>query len=183
LKKNNKIFFHGLLFLFFTFLLCTFQSVIWFQLFGNLTSPFLSFVLFVYFGLDKDSWKSLLFCYSIVYIYSLFTYTSIGMLYFSSMITFLFLFIVKNRVYWPGPIYFTIMTSSSLFLFHLSYILSSLAFESRHTPLLLGSRFLQLVWTSIVAYFSYHLIKKIDISFKPEILADIHRDSHGDTHG
>lgn len=179
MKKNKKLIFHGLCFLLLTFALCSLQSVIWFQLFGNFTAPFFSFILFVYFGLDKDSWKSLIYCYSIVYFYSLFTFTSLGMLYFSSMVTFIFLFIVKNRVYWPGAAYFTIMSASSLFLFHLTYILTSLTFETRLTPLLIGNRVLQIILTAGVSYFLYNIIKKIDNTFNVETMGEIHGENHG----
>jgi hypothetical protein len=179
LKKNQRLIFHGILFFFLTFALCAFQSVVWFQLFGHFVAPFFSFILFVYFGLDKDSWKSLIYCYAIVYIYSMFSYTSLGVLYFSSMITFLFLMIVKNRIYWPGPTYFTIMSASSLGLFHVSYIFTSLTFEAHTTPIMFFQRLAQIIMTSLISYFSYNIIKRIDTSFKIEPMAEIHGENHG----
>lgn len=179
MKKNNRYILHGLFFIFLTYVLCSVQSVLWFQLFGHSTAPFLSFILFVYFGLDKDSWKSLIYCYTIVYIYSLFTYAPLGILYFSSMLTFIFLFMIKNRIYWPGSVYFTIMAASSLFLFHLSYIFSSITFEDKYTPLIIGQRLMQIILTSLTSYFLYNLIKKIDTSFNIESVTELHGDNHG----
>lgn len=179
MKKNQKLLFHGILFFLMTLTLCTFQSVVWFQIFGHQTAPFFSFILFVYFGLDKDSWKSLIYCYAIVYIFSLFSYSSLGVLYFTSMITFLFLLIVKNRMYWPGPTYFTIMTACSLFLFHFSYIVTSFTFESHIAPIMLWQRLLQIVTTSFISYFTYNFIKRIDTSFGIEPITEIHGENHG----
>ncbi|MCB0368565.1 MAG: hypothetical protein KDD45_03755 [Bdellovibrionales bacterium] len=179
MKKNKRIILHGLFFLFLTFILCSFQSVVWFQLFGHFTAPFFTFVLFVYFGLDKDSWRSLIYCYSIVFLYSQFSFASLGILYFSSMITYIFLFFVKTRIYWPGSAYFAMMSSASLFLFNLTYVFSSLAFESDPTPVIFIKRLTELLLTTIFSYFAYSYIKRIDSLFK----LDSHSEIRGEIHG
>ena len=168
-----------ILFLILTILLSAFQSVIWYQFFGHFVAPYFSFILFTYFGLDKDSWRSLIYCYGIVYLNSFFTYSSIGMLYMSSMVSFVFLFLVKNRVYWPGPAYFTIMTSAGLFLFHLTYIITSFTSESHTTPLMIFQRLAQIAMTSLCAYFFYEIIKKLDTSLKSSTLTEIKGETHG----
>lgn len=180
MKKNRILFFHAIAFFSLFFVLCAVQTVIWFQFFGSITPPFLSFILLCYFGLDKDSWKSLIYFYSFLFLYSFFSYSSLGTLYFAGLFTYLFLYIVKNRIYWPGSLYFTIMTSASLLIFNVAFILGTWLLEQKLAPILIFERLWQIIITAAVAFLSYRLFKRLDLFFKVETVAT---ELHGEIHG
>lgn len=170
---------HGLVFLFLTYALCSLQTVVWPQLFGSWTSPFFCFIFFVYFGLDKEDWKSVIYCYSSIFIYSLFTYSSLGILMLTCMFNYILLYVVKNRVYWPGSAYFTLITGLSITVFHIVYIVNSYLFETRVTPILAWDRLFQILATTLVAFYTYPIIKRFDILFKPEMPSEVHGELNG----
>lgn len=170
---------HGLIFFFLTYVLCTLQTVVWYQLFGTWASPFFCFILFVYFGLDKEDWKSVIYCYTSIFIYSLFTYSSLGILMLTCLFNYILLYIVKNRVYWPGAAYFTLITGVSITLFNVVYIINSYLFETRVSPLLIWDRLFQILATTLLAYYAYPVIKRLDILFKPEMPSEVHGELNG----
>lgn len=179
MKSSRLRIIHGLVFFFLTYILCSFQTVVWYQILGATAPPFFCFILFVYFGLDKDDWKSVLYCYASVFIYSFFTYSSLGILLTTCLFNFIFLYVIKNRIYWPGPVYFTLVTGASIVLFHITYILNSYLFETRFTPLLIWDRLFQSVLTTLVAFYAYPILKKMDVLFKPELPSEVHGDLNG----
>ncbi|MBL7556969.1 MAG: hypothetical protein JNM24_14190 [Bdellovibrionaceae bacterium] len=170
---------HGFIFFFLTYVLCTLQTVVWYQLFGTWASPFFCFILFVYFGLDKEDWKSVIYCYTSIFIYSLFTYSSLGILMLTCLFNYILLYIVKNRVYWPGAAYFTLITGVSITLFNVVYIINSYLFETRVSPLLIWDRLFQILATTLLAYYAYPVIKRLDILFKPEMPSEVHGELNG----
>lgn len=170
---------HGLIFFFLTYVLCSFQTVVWYQLFGTFSPPFFCFILFVYFGLDKDDWKSVLYCYALIFIYSMFTYASLGILMVTCLFNYILLFVVKNRVYWPGAVYFTFITGISITLFNVLYIVNSYLFETRFSPILVWDRLFQIVTTTAIAYYAYPVLKKLDVLFKPEMPSEVHGELNG----
>jgi len=170
---------HGLIFFFLTYILCSLQTVVWYQLFGTWASPFFCFILFVYFGLDKEDWKSVIYCYASIFIYSLFTYSSLGILMLTCLFNYILLYIVKNRVYWPGAAYFTLITGVSITLFNVVYIINSYLFETRVSPLLIWDRLFQILATTLLAFYAYPVIKRLDILFKPEMPSEVHGELNG----
>lgn len=170
---------HGLIFLFLTYVLCSLQTVVWYQLFGTWASPFFCFILFVYFGLDKEDWKSVIYCYASIFIYSLFTYSSLGILMLTCLFNYILLYVVKNRVYWPGSAYFTLITGVSMTLFHVVYLINSYLFETRVSPILIWDRLFQILATTLIAFYAYPVIKRLDILFKPEMPSEVHGELNG----
>ena len=179
MKSSRLRIIHGLVFFFLTYLLCSFQTVVWYQLLGALSPPFFCFILFVYFGLDKDDWKSVIYCYSSVFIYSFFTYSSLGILLATCLFNYIFLYVVKNRIYWPGAPYFTLVTGISVFLFHVMYIFNSYFFETHFTPLVLWDRFFQIILTTLLSFYAYPILKRMDVLFKPELPTEVHGELNG----
>ena len=170
---------HGLIFFFLTYILCSFQTVVWFQIFGSLASPFFCFILFVYFGLDKEDWKSVLYCYASIFIYSLFSYASLGILMLTCLFNYILLYVVKNRVYWPGAAYFTLITGVSMTLFNVMYMVNSYLFEPHFSPFLIWDRLFQILSTTLIAFYAYPVIKRLDILFKPEMPSEVHGELNG----
>ena len=170
---------HGLVFLILAYFLCAFQTVVWYQLLGTVAPPFFCYIVFIYFGLDKEDWKSIVYCYGCVFIYSFFTYASLGILLVTCMFNYIFLYVIKNRVYWPGAIYFTMISGISITLFHVTYVLNSYLFESRFTPLVFWDRFFQVLLTTLVAFYAYPILKKMDTLFKPDLPSEVHGDLNG----
>ncbi|MBL7543406.1 MAG: hypothetical protein JNL11_06295 [Bdellovibrionaceae bacterium] len=179
MKSSRLRVIHGLVFFFLIYILCSFQTVVWYQVFGTLASPFFSFIVFVYFGLDKDDWKSVLYCYSIIFIYSFFSYSSLGILMVTCVFNYIFLYIIKNRVYWPGAAYFTFITGISMLMFHVIYLLNSYLFEPHFSPILFWDRLFQIATTTGLAFYAYPIIKRLDILFKPEIPTEVHGELNG----
>lgn len=179
MKSSRLRIIHAIVFFFLTYILCSFQTVVWYQLLGTIAPPFFCFIVFVYFGLDKEDWKSVLYCYASVFIYSFFTYSSLGVLLVTCLFNYIFLYVVKNRVYWPGAAYFTMITGISVVLFHVMYILNSYLFEPRFTPLVVWDRLFQSLLTTLVAFYAYPVIKKMDTLFKPELPSEVHGDLNG----
>lgn len=179
MKSSRLRIIHGIIFFFLTYILCSFQTVVWYQILGTLAPPFLCFILFVYFGLDKEDWKSVIYCYSLVFIYSFFTYSSLGILLVTCLFNYIFLYIVKNRVYWPGAVYFTMITGISIVLFNIMYVLNSYLFEPRFTPIIFWDRFFQIISTTLLAFYAYPILKRMDLLFKPELPSEVHGDLNG----
>lgn len=179
MKSSRLRIIHGLIFFFFTYVLCSFQTVVWYQLLGTIAPPMLCFIVFVYFGLDKDDWKSVLYCYASVFIYSFFTYSSLGILMLTCLFNYIFLYIVKNRVYWPGAPYFTFITGISMTLFHVGYLINSYLFETHFSPFLIWDRLFQIITTTAIAFYAYPILKRVDVLFKPEIPSEVHGELNG----
>lgn len=179
MKSSRLRILHGLVFFFLTYVLCSFQTVVWYQILGTIAPPFFCFIVFVYFGLEKEDWKSVIYCYTSVFIYSFFTYSSLGVLLVTCLFNYIFLYIVKNRVYWPGPLYFTMISGISILLFHVMYILTSYFLEPQFTPIVFWDRLFQIIQTTLLAYFVYPVIKRMDTLFQPEQPTEVHGELNG----
>ena len=95
------------------------------------------------------------------------------------LFNYILLYVVKNRVYWPGAAYFTMITGISMLLFHIMYILNSYLFEPHFTPLVIWDRLVQILLTTFLAFYTYPIIKRLDVLFKPELPSEVHGDLNG----
>lgn len=95
------------------------------------------------------------------------------------LFNYILLYIVKNRVYWPGAPYFTFITGVSMLLFHVGYLLNSYLFETNFSPLIVWDRLFQILTTTAVAFYTYPILKRLDILFKPELPSEVHGELNG----
>lgn len=95
------------------------------------------------------------------------------------LFNYILLYAVKNRVYWPGSAYFTLITAVSMTLFHTMYLVNSYLFEPRVSPFLIWDRLFQILATTFLAFYSYPIIKRLDILFKPEMPSEVHGELNG----
>ncbi len=143
-------------------LACSFQTTFWFQVFGQVPSPFLWILFPVYFIVTRPGFGSVFICYFFTLIASRYSSIHLGnLLIVMSIITFMIL-MLRSRIFWSGPSYYMLISFGSLLAFHFLLLAISFSLEENHAPLLLGDRFIQIILTLGFCYPSYLVMQKID---------------------
>ncbi len=142
-------------------LMATLEASLWPKLLSPIPNPqlWLSVVIFVF--LYSTPVESLL----IVYLPSLFLYLltiqPLGYVLLGQTLIFFIVMAIKNRIFVPGPFYFSVIYASSVVIFHILIFMFGWVFETKPTtlPQILG-------WISqgfiafLVSPFLYNIIKK-----------------------
>ena len=144
------------------FLFCSFQTVIWPYFFGTLVPPTLWLILLFYVILYRSRFEGLLLMYC--YIPLILSYSSIhvGVLSGSLVIVYILLTLLKDRLFWPGPQYFLMATIFGFISYHIFYFAVGYFAEPTMPSLLLGSRLLELIMTSLFAIPCYWWLDRLD---------------------
>lgn len=144
---------------------CSFQTTFWFQIFGQVPSPFLWILFPIYFIVTRPGFGSIFICYFLTFIASRYSSIHLGnLLIVMSIITFLIL-MLRSRIYWAGPSYYILISLGSLLTFHILLLVISFILEDNPAPLLPGDRFVQIILTLGFCYPTYLLMQKIDNLF------------------
>lgn len=133
MTDREKRKFHIIIQILLIVILATLESSLWSKLLSPIPSPqlWLSVVVFVF--LYSSSLESLL----VVYLPSLFIYIltiqPLGYVLLAQTLLFFVIIGIKNRIFVPGPFYFSVIYSASVFIFHVLLFVFGWVFETKPT--------------------------------------------------
>lgn len=130
MKENSFLLGNYLLFLITGALVVAFQKSAWFQVFGALPSPQLWIPVLVFWFLYREPHESVIMTYLLTAMVS--TQTSLGFTHFLTVNVFLFalVWLLKQRFYWSGSGFYTIICGGVTFGFFLCHWILSLLIEN-----------------------------------------------------
>lgn len=143
-------------------LLAGFQNTFWFQLFGSVPAPMLWLCLVVYVTLNRKLYRGLFTVYVLGLAIMGFTVMPMKMLLISLFLVYFILYSIRSRVFWEGPVYYTIMCTLAAFSYHVIYFFHSWIFEKNPAPVDFLDRFVQLLLTPAFCFPLFWLLTRID---------------------
>lgn len=108
MKVSRFNFLHLICLIILAFLICGFQTTVWYQLFGAIPAPLLWLNLVLYLFLYRKPLESLALVYFLAIIFSAFSSATLGQLWLAMLIMGLLTNVLKKRIFWPGMRYFMI---------------------------------------------------------------------------
>lgn len=157
-------------------LACSFQTVFWYQVFGHLSPPLLWLSVANYVILSRKAPQSLFWVYLLVAIASIFSSTSLGLLWLVVFAYYWAIVLFKNNFYMESTSYFVLINFGGSFLFHVLFYISSHILEVNPTKLLFLDRLTQILLTPLFSIPIYYFLKKWErVTNAPEIYMDTAR--------
>lgn len=157
-------------------LACSFQTVFWYQVFGHLSPPLLWLSVANYVILSRKAPQSLFWVYLLVATASIFSSTSLGLLWLVIFAYYWAIVMFKNNFYMESTSYFVLINFGGSFLFHILFWISSYLIEANPTKILFLDRLTQILMTPLFSIPIYYFLKKWErITNAPEIYMDTAR--------
>lgn len=150
-------------------LFSAFQTTFWFQMFGEFPQPLLWLNLITYLALYREFYSGVLTIYACALVMSVFTVSPIGVIALHFFIIYCLLWILKNRVFWPGSRYYIIATTVAVIAFHVTTIFISKSVLNLPIVFDLFNRIGQTLMTPLFALPVYVLMRSIDRWTIPDI--------------
>ena len=164
MRYNRRNLVHLLTFAFLSYLMISFQSVIWFKFFGNVPSPQPWLNLILYFVLYHPPLNAILFAYGIGLIISAFSVAPLGILWPTFLCICTVGYFARSRFFWPSTRYFIIASLCFSVLYQIVfYFISSNLFEKSHN-FSLFSRMVEVLFTTLLAVPQYWFVRWLDNS-------------------
>lgn len=116
---------HFAVFCLFHFLICSFQTTFWFQLFGQTPAPQLWLSILVYWSLYHSMVATLPMLYAITAISSSLSSAPAGSLLLLISALFGAIVFFKSRIYWSGPLYYLLVSGLTSLVAPLFYMIIS----------------------------------------------------------
>lgn len=154
-----------LTFTIFFFLVCGFQTSFWPHVISFVPGPQI-WLLIIFFIILK--WPPVL---GVFYIYFLgfcltqFSHIPLKMIWCSSIVTYLFLSILKSRIQLTGVFSFMLYSLVGSFFFQINYVWLSMLIEKVPTSWLILDRFTQILINFIASYFLYFILNRMNKLF------------------
>lgn len=181
MQKHWKEAFNYLAFLLVTTLVGGFQSSLWYQFFGYLPSPHIWLGVLAFWTLYRKIWEGAIMIYVISFVVASQSVVPFSLLLTIAVILFVLGLSIKQRVYWPGPTYFVLMTGLFAFLFPLfHYFLSFLVEENRITDFYFFRWLGQIILTAGSAWPLYYFLEWVDRKTQKEKLVETGSDFFSD---
>lgn len=139
-----------------------FQSTFWYQLFGTVPTPMLWLCLIVYVILYRGLYGALFSIYVMSLVLMGFSMIPMKMFLVSLLLVYCILYSIRSRVFWEGPVYYTLMCSIGAFSYHVIYFFSSWIIERNPAPVDFIDRLLQLALTPAFCVPMYWVLVKMD---------------------
>ncbi len=143
-------------------LLAGFQSTFWYQFLGKIAAPMLWLNVLVFVMLYRRTLLAALSIYLMSYALLSFTSMPLEIMWISLILLFALVYLIKTRVFWSGPGYFTLISAFAVVAFHVIYFLCSIFIEKKQPSFEVMDRLIQFILTPTFAFPTYWLLKKID---------------------
>lgn len=144
------------------FFLTGFQTSFWFQIFGDWPAPQLWLIIVIFSALYRRSFSGLLSIYAFGFFVTSFSVLPLKVMYLILLELFVVIHLVKNRIFWTGPGYFTLMVGFGTFCYEIIYLLTSVWIEKSSAPLLIGTRLVHVILTPLFGYLLYFPLSALD---------------------
>ena len=163
MKERLLLAANGILFCAAILMLATMQTALWYQIFGNFPAPSLWICAIVFVGLYRPVLEVAIVTYASCVIVSTMTVMPLGLLMTCAISVALCAKFVKQRIYWPGSGYFSIVCASGALLFHIFHLIASGLFEDRAlTSPEIGDWAIEALLTSLAALALHPLFWRFD---------------------
>lgn len=108
-----------------TDLLCALQTSFWMQVLGAFPPPQFWLIILTYSVLHRHIGEAVLMTYLITFVLAAYTAEPFEHFLAANMCCVVFILTIKNRVYWPSPNYFMMMTGGAAGLHFLVFMILS----------------------------------------------------------
>lgn len=129
MKKLSFFIVHAMGLLLLIALACGFQTSFWAQIFGTLPGPLIWVLFILYLSLYRKPIEAIGLSYLCAAQVYFFGWVPFGLLLLTTLFLFGIIYLVKERIFWPGPRYFVMASFLAVLLYQIIYVASSLAFE------------------------------------------------------
>jgi hypothetical protein len=146
------------------FFLAGLQGTFWFELFNDVPPPLLWLNLIVYITLYRKPLPAILIVYAMGFAMLSFTLMPLKMMWLSLLVLFTSISLFKQRVFWSGPIYYSIMCALSVIGYHAIFFLLSNIVEKNPVGFELVDRITQILLTPLFAMPMYWGLTRINKS-------------------
>ncbi len=154
-------------------LLAGFQTSFWFQVFGSVTPPLIWLVVFTYIAVYREGVSVVAQLMALTMMLAAFSVTGLKVFYGTLLIYYVFIHILKSRIFWSGPGYFLMICSIGSVAFHVIFYTLSSGIEDSVAEPLFVERFTQILLTPAFAFPVYWVMHFIDGLFtKKELEAN-----------
>jgi hypothetical protein len=151
-----------ILFTFFFFLACGFQTSFWPHVISFLPSPQIWLLLIFFITLKWPPLFTIFYIYFLGFCLTRFSQIPLKMAWTTLLITFTFLTLLRNRVQLSGVFSFVLYCLLGSLIFQISYVLLSEFLEKIPTTVLFTERFLQILMNFIFSYPFYAVFEALD---------------------
>lgn len=176
---RNLSFTNYLLFLLLTLILTSLQCSLWMQFFGYFPAPQMWIPTLAYWAIYRDTGEGLIMAYLIVV--STISLSAVPLSLFLGIVIICFLLakLIKERIYWRGTTYLTLISLVLALAFPLLHYLLSWAFEPvRITDPEALDNILSALLTALMSLPLYFLYAKIDELTKKDLPTDVGASSY-----
>lgn len=160
-----RFYFKILMITLFFFLSCGFQTSFWPNVITWLPSPQIWLLLVLFITLKWTPVFSIFYIYFLGFCLTRFTDAPLKMIWWSSLITFCVLWIIRNRVQMSGVLSFVLFCLGGSFIYQVSFYSVSQFIEKNPTTLLFTDRALQILINFIFSYPLYFIFEWLDQIF------------------
>lgn len=160
MKKLSYFLLHALGLLILIALATGFQTSLWAQLFGTLPGPLIWILFFLYFALYRKPMEAVGLSYLCAAQVYFFGWIPFGFLIFNIIILYGIIYLVKERIFWPGHRYFITASFLVTLLYQFIYLIDSFFFEMIPVrDLMFFERLFQVIITPLFAGPVYFILK------------------------
>jgi len=157
-----------------TVVACGFQSSMWYQFFGYTPAPQLWISILVYWTLNRKLWEGSVMLYLIAFIVSSQSAVPFSILLTSCVGLFVIGLTIKQRVYWPGPQYFMMMSAFFSFVFPLFHYFVSFLVEDNAISSFYFFRWVATwILTGLFSFPFFFVLEWVDKKTQKEKLVDV----------
>lgn len=158
-----RFYFKSLIFTLLFFIACGFQTSFWPNIVSFLPPPQVWLILMVFIAIKWPAPFGIFFIYFLGYCLTNFSDIPLKMIWFSMLIVYAGILLIKNRIQLTGVFLFIIISLFSSSAFEISYYYFSDMLEVTPTTFMFSDRLIQILMNFIFAYPLYILFNKIDL--------------------
>ncbi len=163
MKKVGYFLLHALGLLILIALGTGFQTSLWAQLFGTLPGPLIWILFFLYLALYRKPTEAIGLSYLCAAQVYFFGWIPFGVLVTNIVVVYSVVYLVKERIFWPGHRYFITASFLATLLYQIIYLLNSWLFELIPVrDFMFFERLFQVIITPLFAGPIYYILKTWD---------------------
>ena len=171
MKGKISVLGNYLFFIAFTALVVAFQCSMWFQFLGNFPAPQLWIPTLIFWFLYRDPVEGMFMTYLICGLLTTQTSLPISQFLIICLLLFGFVYLIKQRIYWSGGSFYTILCGACCFLFFvfelaLSYMMEANPITRPQIFAWLTSPILTMIF-ALPLYFLFHFIDRFSKKEQP----------------
>ncbi|MBX2989063.1 MAG: hypothetical protein KF802_14330 [Bdellovibrionaceae bacterium] len=151
-----------------TLLACGVQTVLWPNIFGELTAPPLWLLVITWLSLYRERSSTILLVYAAGWLTSAFTAMPLKMMFTSLLILHLVVTFTRQRIFWSGVSYFVLASVCSVAAFQIIYMALSVFLEPVRAAWLPLERIVQLLLVVPSSFVVYVVMNRFELPHPAE---------------